>query len=168
MENIIMTKTKSVLSFLPWLLGMEIISMIIGMLASPNPSHPYIRDWYMGLAKAPLNPPSWIFPVVWPILYGLIAFALWRVWTRTAPQRPRSYFLFALGHMILNWAWSFVFFVNQNVSLAFYWLLAVLFSGLALAMWTKHFDRLAAYALLPYLLWLCFAGYLNGYIMLVN
>lgn len=163
-----MTKSKRFLSFLPWLIGMEVISMIIGMLASPNHQNAAIQQWYQNLIKAPVNPPAWIFPVVWPILYGLIAFALWRVWTRTAPVRPRSYFLFALGHMILNWGWSFVFFVNQNVTLAFFWLLAVLFSGLALALWTKRFDRTAAYAFLPYLLWLCFAGYLNGYIMLVN
>ncbi|HEY1097112.1 MAG TPA: TspO/MBR family protein [Alphaproteobacteria bacterium] len=163
-----MTTTKRFLSFLPWLFGMEIISMIIGYLASPNHQNVATQAWYTSLLKAPLNPPSWVFPVVWPILYGLIAYALWRVWTKTAGQRPRSYFLFALGHMILNWGWSFVFFADQKIDLAFIWLLAVLFSALVLAVWTKRYDRTSYLCLVPYVLWLVFAAYLNGYIIAVN
>lgn len=159
---------KRFLSFLPWFLGMEIISMIIGYLASPNHQNAATQDWYINLIKAPLNPPSWVFPVVWPILYGLIAYALWRVWTKTIGHRPRSYFLFALGHMILNWGWSFVFFANQKIFIAFIWLLVVLFSGIVLAAWTKRYDRTAFLCLVPYILWLMFASYLNGYIIAVN
>lgn len=158
---------RSFLSFVPWFVALEAISMAIGYVASPNPGNPDIQQWYAGLAKAPFNPPEWAFPVAWTILYGLIAFALWRVWKNRKPI-PVGYFAFALGHMILNWGWSFVFFVNQNIFNAFIWLNAVLFSGLALALWTRRYDRCAALALVPYLLWLMFASALNFYILRAN
>ena len=163
-----MTRMQKFLSYLPWFLVLEIVSMAIGYSTSPNQSNPLIQDWYQGLVKSPLNPPSLVFATLWPILYALIAYALWRVWRLTAFSRPRGYVLFALGHMILNWGWSFAFFGARNIQLGFIWLTAVYVSAIALAIWTKRFDRLAFSALIPYLLWLTFAMYLNGYILAAN
>lgn len=159
--------TTSFLSFLPWLLVFEIVSLAIGYIASPNPNNPDIHHWYQSLAKAPFNPPDWAFPIAWTLLYGLIAYALWRVWTYRKP-RSYSYFAFAAGHMILNWGWSFIFFVHQNVFSAFLWLNAVLFTGLALMVWTRRYDVTASLLLVPYLLWLIFASSLNFYILQAN
>jgi benzodiazapine receptor len=160
-------RTASFLSFLPWLVVLEVISLAIGYVASPNPGNPDIHQWYNALAKAPFNPPDWAFPIAWTLLYGLIAYALWRVWTYRKP-RSYSYFAFALGHMILNWGWSFIFFVQQNVFNAFLWLNAVLFTGIALMLWTRRYDAKASLALVPYLLWLMFASALNFYILRAN
>lgn len=162
-----MTKFKTALSFLPWLIGFEAVSMIVGYFSSPNPNNPQIQNWYAGLVKSSLNPPSFVFPIMWTILYGLIAYSLWRIWSRVQP-RPLAFFAFALGHMLLNWSWSYVFFSGQNVWLGFIWLLAVLLSGLALQLWARRYDRISCIVLIPYIVWLCFAAYLNGTIALAN
>lgn len=161
------TPLQNILSFLPWLMTFEVISMLVGYFSSPNPENAQIQSWYAGLVKSSLNPPPFIFPIMWTILYGLIAYSLWRIWSRVQP-RPVYFFVFALGHMLLNWSWSYVFFSGQNVWLGFIWLLAVLLSAIALKVWARRYDRVSCYALLPYIVWLCFAAYLNGFIVWAN
>ena len=108
-----------------------------------------------------------MFPLAWTILYGLIAWSLWRAWNYHRPRNP-GFWLLTLGHMILNWGWSYVFFAGQNIVEAFIWLLAVWLSAIALMLWLCRFDRFAANLLIPYLMWLTFALYLNGYIVWAN
>ncbi len=174
-----MTTIKKFFSFLPWLVVFEGISMLIGSFASPNPGNPQIQNWYAGLIKSPLNPPAFIFPLAWTILYGLIAYALWRVWSLGNNRPPHNdlttfkiwapdFWAFAIGHMLLNWSWSYAFFASQNATLGFIWLLAVWLSAIVLAVWIKRYDRFAAVMLLPYLAWLTFAVYLNGFIVWAN
>jgi len=118
-------------------------------------------EWYAHLRKPTWNPPSWIFGPVWTALYAMMAFAAWLVWGRggfAAQRGPLGLFLLQL---LLNAAWSPLFFRLHNPGLAFaeivlLWL-AIL--GTVLAFWKV--QRLASLLLLPYLAWVSFATVLN-------
>jgi len=120
-------------------------------------------------AQPPLSPPGWVFPVVWTVLYLLMGYASYRVLVSDAPQGTvRKALLFYLIQLGLNFLWSPVFF-------GLGWYLAALF--LLLALWVTIYltmklfadiDELASDLLLPYLLWVTFAGYLNLGVFLLN
>ena len=119
--------------------------------------------------KPPLSPPGWLFPVVWTILYLLMGFASWLVLTSDAPERKIRHALVAYGiQLAVNFFWSLIFFGAAQYLLAFVWLL-LLWVLIILTM-VKFYDirQLAGELLLPYLLWVTFAGYLNFAIYLLN
>lgn len=146
-----------------WIIALEIIGAGIGLMTSQN-----IDSWYAGLARAPLNPPDWAFGVVWPILYAMIAIAGWRLWQRRYDPGMGSLVLLYMVQLIMNWGWSFVFFGAHLLWLSFIWIfvLAGLVAVLIILAYKK--ERVTAYLLLPYLLWISFASYLCGYIALFN
>jgi len=122
---------------------------------------PAISGWYESLAKPSFNPPNAVFGPVWTVLYALMAIAMWRVWMRSSgAERRRCTGIFAL-QLILNVAWSAVFFAGRSpgggVIVIALLLLAILFTILAFA----RVDRLAAWLLSPYLAWVLFASLLN-------
>ena len=119
--------------------------------------------------KPPLSPPGWLFPVVWTVLYLLMGFASWLVLTSGAPQPKIRKALIAYGlQLAVNFFWSIIFFGAELYLFAFVWLLLLWM----LIIWTmvKFYDirQLAGELLLPYLLWVTFAGYLNLAIYLLN
>ncbi len=129
---------------------------------------PALDGWYETLAKPSWQPPAWVFGPVWTVLYVLMAIAAWLVWRPAGPRAaalPLSLFAFQL---VLNIAWSWIFFYLQRPG----W--AVLELGvlwLAIAVTTFAFYRrskLAAGLMLPYLGWVTFAGVLNLTIWRLN
>ncbi|HMN85836.1 MAG TPA: tryptophan-rich sensory protein [Bauldia sp.] len=129
---------------------------------------PAIPTWYAGLAKPPLNPPNAVFPVVWTALYTLMAVAAWLVWqVRTAPMRGAALAAF-LVQLALNVAWSFAFFGERSPGLG---LVVVVPLLAAIAVTTWLFGRvrpLAGRLMVPYLLWVSFATYLNAGVFALN
>lgn len=125
-------------------------------------------SWYEALNKPSWTPPNWIFPVVWPILYTMMAVAAWQVWRNYgfegAPQQLR-WFLLQLG---LNAAWSWIFFGRQSISmgLAEILLLWVAIFFTIILFWGK--SKLAAWLMVPYLLWVTYASALNFSIWQLN
>lgn len=143
-----------------WVIALEAISGLIGMLTAPESQ----SEWYRELIKAPLNPPSWMFGVVWPALYAMIALTGYRIWQRRrAPGAKWLWPLFLL-QLAMNWAWSFIFFSGHLLWPAYIWLVAltVIVGLLVILLWRQ--DRLSAALMSPYLAWLCFATYLSWYI----
>src|SRR3989344_1165788 len=151
-----------------------------------------IPTWYAGLAKPALNPPSWGFGPVWTTLFALIGVALFLVWRKdfqvTNPlfentrrawnpwserlwrgdwQKFNTMAIFALQY-ILNIAWSLVFFGLHRPDAAFFVLIALWFSIVYLIFNFYRYSKLAAWLLVPYLLWVAFAGYLNYSIWTIN
>ncbi len=119
--------------------------------------------------KPPLSPPGWLFPIVWTILYLLMGFASWLVLISDAPKRKIRHALVVYGiQLAVNFFWSLIFFGAEQYLLAFVWLILLW----VLIIWTmvKFYDirQLAGELLLPYLLWVTFAGYLNFAIYLLN
>lgn len=121
------------------------------------------------LRQPPLSPPAWLFPVVWSLLYILMGIASYRVWIAvTTHEKRREALIFYAAQLVFNFFWSIIFFNLGEYLFAFVWLVA-----LWLLIWlTKQrfakIDSVAAYLLVPYLLWVAFAGYLNLGIFILN
>ena len=124
---------------------------------------------YETLVKPPLSPPGWLFPVVWTILFLLMGYASYRIWTSAAPQQDKRRALLFYGiQLCLNFLWSPVFFGLGWLTVAFIILLALwLFILITTSQFSK-IDAMAGNLLLPYLLWVTFAGYLNFAFILLN
>lgn len=124
---------------------------------------------YRTLYKPPLSPPGWVFPVVWTILYLLMGYASYRVLVSGAPKEQiRQALLFYGLQLFVNFIWSPIFFglewrLAAFIVLLLLWLLVCL---------TLHrfsaIDERAGDLLLPYILWITFAGYLNLGAYLLN
>jgi len=130
----------------------------LGALISGGEADP----WYAALNKAPGNPPSFVFGIVWPALYTLMAISAFMAWR--AGARLGVFML----QLVFNLAWSYLFF-DLHLALPALIDLVVLW---ALVVWmTLGFhahSRIAALLQLPYLLWLSFAGYLNAWVVFAN
>lgn len=119
--------------------------------------------WYDSLQQPALAPPNWVFGPVWTTLFALIGVALWLVW-RQADADPEAVRL-AVGvftvHFLFNLGWSAVFFGAREIGLGLAVILA-LWVLIVATMWAfGRVDRRAALLLVPYLLWVSFAAYLN-------
>lgn len=143
------------IQLIPWIIGIQAVSALMGFITKNN-----IPDWYVHLNKSPLTPPGYVFGIVWPILYLMIAIAGWLLWTQPSERSKYLKPLF-ITQMILNWLWTPVFFHFHFIGIA--WavigLLLIVLSGLILAADTLTIRLL----LTPYWIWSVFACYLNGY-----
>lgn len=154
-----MTVFKLILSiFLSFIPG------YFGKMFSPNMG---LSFWYSTLNKSAFNPPAWVFPVVWNLLYLALGVALFLVLMQGWKKSKNSLLPFFI-HMVLNGLWSFVFF-------GMHWPIAGMLNIILLifvAFWMyKEFSRVskpAGYLVWPYILWLCFALYLNSMIVFLN
>ena len=124
---------------------------------------------YRGINQPPLSPPGWLFPVVWTVLYVLMGEASYRVLVSDKPKDQIKKALIAYGAQLgLNFIWSPIFFGAQMYLTAFFVLIA-LWVGIVIT--TRRFsniDETAGDLLIPYLLWVTFAGYLNLGVFLLN
>ena len=125
---------------------------------------------YSQLRQPPLSPPSWVFPVVWTVLYLLMGYSSYRIWTAEAAEsgwRKKGLRLY-LTQLGVNFLWPLVFFGLHRFTLAF----LVLIGLWVLVIFTMRafyeVDTPAGHLLLPYLLWVSFAAYLNAGTALLN
>ena len=124
---------------------------------------------YGDLRQPPLAPPGWVFPVVWSILYLLMGYACYRILTSGADRQQVQKALIAYGvQLFLNFLWSPVFF-GLEWRLTAFWILLMLWAAVYITI--RKFTRInerAGDLLLPYLLWVTFAGYLNLGVYFLN
>ena len=124
---------------------------------------------YRQLNQPPLSPPGWVFPVVWTILYLLMGYASFRVYTSGKEQTHIRRALIAYGvQLFLNFLWSPVFFGLAWRLTAFFVLIALWIGVFVTMQLFSRLDEKAGDLLLPYLLWVTFAGYLNLGAFLLN
>ncbi len=128
-----------------------------------------VGTWYTTLTRPELSPPNWIFGPVWTTLYLLIGIALYLVWTRHVGGHVRVLWLRLFWvQLVLNALWSILFFGLQRPDLAFLEIIALLGTIVGLVALAVRFDRRVSALLLPYLLWVSFASYLNYMIWQLN
>ena len=124
---------------------------------------------YGMLEQPPLSPPGWVFPVVWTVLFLLMGYASYLVLTSGGdPEQIRAALTLYGAQLFLNFLWSPVFF-GLGWRLAAFLLLIVLWVLVWLTI--RRFSKInetAGDLLLPYLLWVTFAGYLNLSVYLLN
>ena len=147
----------------------------IGGFATANS----LSDWYINLNKPSFNPPNWLFGPVWSLLYTFMAITLWKVWSLApspernldkikAPKEKELALTWFFIQLALNTLWSFLFFYFQwplaaFVEIIILWIaiLLTIIKFYALVPWT-------IWLLVPYLLWVSFAAFLNGTIAWLN
>ena len=127
------------------------------------------NDIYWSINQPPLSPPAWVFPLVWTALYIAMGEAAYRVLTSGADKTKIKQALIAYGiQLFLNFLWPLFFFDGQMYLTAFIVLIAL---WIAIFITTRRFsqiDETAGDFMLPYLLWVTFAGYLNLGVFLLN
>ena len=127
-----------------------------------------VRDWYPTLTKPAWTPPDWLFGPVWTALYLMMAVAAWLVWRRDAGEKTRTALSLFAAQLVLNAAWSGLFFALRSPAAAFADIVAL---WCVLAATVAAFARVSAPAaaiLIPYLAWLTYATALNGAIWGMN
>ena len=118
-----------------------------------------MNNWYLKLKQSKYSPPSWIFGVVWPILYLLMAISLFIVWNAKICFPIQLFF---------NLIWTTLFFKLRLINMALVNLaLIIVFTFITIQKFYLV-NKLASYLLVPYFIWLCFAFYLNLFIVLNN
>ena len=134
-----------------------ILTAVIGSIANININ---ADGWYEELVKSPFNPPGYVFGIVWPILYllmGIVSFlAAVKIWK-----------LFII-QLALNAAWSWIFFYYQLPIIALLDIALLMLVNAMILNNLKSFSRALFLLYLPYMLWLCFAAFLNISIIYLN
>jgi tryptophan-rich sensory protein len=153
-----MTERRALYAFL---LG----TLIVGATASIF-TEPEITGWYAGLTKPSFNPPNWIFAPVWTTLYVLMGAAAWRAWRKVGLMSVALSLYFV--QLTLNFAWSLIFFAQHQIALALVDLAGLWIATLATTIAFLRTDRWAGLLMLPYLVWVGFAGVLNYEIWRLN
>ena len=135
--------------------------VIVGSLMGYVSNSGFENGWYADLRKPSFQPPSWMFGVVWTILYSLLGLALAIVLQEPPSKERRDALWLFGGQLLLNFSWSPVFFGLQMIDMALVVLLVMLVMALATARYFRKLNPLAGWLMLPYLLWLCLAVTLN-------
>lgn len=145
-----------------------VVSELAGIVGSVFTT-PSIDGWYSTLVRPALNPPAWVFGPVWTTLFALMGIAAFLVWKKGLDRKDVRIALgIFIGQLVLNTLWSIIFFGLHSpggalIEIIFLWL-AILATIIAFAKISKP----AAWLLVPYILWVSFAGYLNFSIWSLN
>lgn len=125
---------------------------------------------YYNMLKRPVfAPPSWLFGIVWPILYLLMAIAAYRVWLkRNLNYNVNRALILYIIQLVLNFIWPILFFRFNLYGIAFIELLILLIFVILTTISFFWIDKLSGFLMLPYIIWLIFAAVLNYFIWLFN
>jgi tryptophan-rich sensory protein len=139
------------------------VGAIAGMFTSKA-----VPAWYASLNRPPFSPPNWVFGPVWTSLYILLGISFFLIW-RENPSRYRNLAItiFAI-QMLLNFAWSFIFFFFNLIGVA---LIEIILLWISIALMILLFYKIkpiAAYLNIPYFLWVSFATILNAVYYFIN
>lgn len=122
---------------------------------------------YQGLNKPPLSPPSFLFPIVWTILYILMAVSAFQVYESDKDCRKPALTVYGI-QLAVNFIWPIIFFNLHAYLFAFIWLILLWALVLAMILLFYRCSHCAAYLQIPYLLWITFAAYLNYSVWMLN
>ena len=145
------------------------VSLGAGVIGSFFTAPAVQSGWYIGIVKPALNPPAWVFGPVWTTLFALMGIAAFLVWKKGLDRRDVKIALgIFLGQLVLNTFWSIIFFGLHSPGGA---LIEIVFLWLAIRSTIVAFYKIskpAAWLLVPYILWVSFAMYLNYSIWMLN
>lgn len=137
-----------------------IVVFAVGFLGSLFTSPNTGGDWYNSIKPA-ITPPSFVFPVVWNILFFLIALSLYFAWTKSK-KKEKPQIIWAFGvNLVLNVLWSVIFFHFKLPTIAFIEIILLWLSILWMILVTRKINKVSPWLLLPYLIWVAFATVLN-------
>ena len=125
-------------------------------------------DSYKAAEKPPLTPPDIIFPIVWSVLFTLMAISAARVWLTDNSRLRNHGMIVYFIQLFFNFFWSVLFFNFQAYGLAFIWIIGLWMLIFLMIVRFYRADRIAGLLQIPYLLWVTFAAYLNLMVYLLN
>jgi translocator protein len=144
------------------------ITLAVGAIAG-RATFSEIRNWYAGLIKPSFNPPNWIFGPVWTTLYVMMGVALFLVWRSSVKaETKRLAMTVFFVQLVLNFAWSFIFFRFHLIGWAFAEILLMWVMILLTIILFSRISKPAAWLLVPYIAWVSFASVLNFAIWRLN
>lgn len=126
-----------------------------------------LLEWYPHLIKSTLTPPGIIFPIVWTIIYALMGISVGLLWNRHIPQKKGLLYLFIV-QFTLNFLWSIMFFYFQNPLLGLFNIFLLDIAVISYTSAVYKVSKLSGWLMLPYIIWLALATYLNFYIFINN
>ncbi len=129
-------------------------------------TYAYKEPWYSSLVKSGFNPPDWIFAPIWTTLYLFMTIAIWSAWHKS--NRDVNLIYLYMTHLLFNTTWSIVFFVFHNIFFALINLTILIILILALIYKFKNISKFSLYLMIPYLLWSCYALFLNTTLYILN
>ena len=124
------------------------------------------EPWYSLINKPTFNPPSWVFAPVWTTLYLMMTIAIWLFWHSRNREMNTIYIYFI--HIVFNATWSIVFFGLHQILLALIVLIGLILIIIILMLRFKRVNIVSYYLMIPYLLWCCFALFLNFNLLILN
>lgn len=135
--------------------------LIVSLVAFVGSLFTKFGAWYYSVRPA-ITPPNWVFPIVWNILYILIAISIYLTWLECEKRNKdkKIIWLFAIN-LAANALWSFFYFRLQSPILGFLDILIMIVTTVWLIFTVRKFNKTAAILLVPYLLWIMFASLLN-------
>ena len=146
-----------------WILLAEGVGALSGWLSRNG-----MKTYESAIVQPPLSPPSWLFPIVWTILYALMGIGVARIYAAPkGPERSKGLNLF-IAQLIVNFFWSLIFFNAQAFGFALLWLILLWTLVLWMIVEFRQVDKPAGNIQIPYLIWLTFAAYLNIGIWYLN
>lgn len=151
-------KTRSLLAF-------AAVTALVAWLGSIATRESVNSEWFLSLDKPAFYPPDELFGIVWTILYIMIALAGWLAWRHGGGFRVLVPWTIQI---VLNLGWTVFFFASQQPG----WAMVVIVALVVAASWTawvmRPYSTTAALMFVPYILWVIFAGVLNGAIIALN
>jgi tryptophan-rich sensory protein len=155
------TKKQTILAVIFWVAICLIISALSGWITNQH-----IDSWYPHVNKPAFNPPAWVFAPVWITLYVMIGISGGLLWCkRNITPYPIIFFIIQL---LLNFAWSFIFFGAHLIALAFLDIVLLWFSIGATILISYNTSKAASWLLVPYFFWVSFATILNASLWYLN
>lgn len=142
------------------LIACLVVVYVVAFIGSLFNSGTTDSSWYLE-NKPSITPPNYVFPIVWNILFFLIALSLYFTWIKANKNQKKKVALVFGINLVLNILWSFLFFSRQNISGAFIELIILWFSIILMIYVVYPIEKKSAYLLIPYLFWISFAGILN-------
>ena len=124
------------------------------------------EPWYSQLVKSNYNPPDWVFAPVWTTLYLMMTLAIWFYW-HSKNREMNTIFVYFI-HIVFNTTRSIVFFGLHQILLALVVLLILIILIIILMLKFKRVNKVSSYLMIPYLLWSCYALFLNLSLYLLN
>ena len=165
--NLLASRGQLRASLIRWALlcvpGVMLLGFLAGQVGGDANS-----AWFEALTKPGIYPPPAAFGIVWTILYAMLGFALAVVCAAWGARGRAVAIVAFLLHLALNLAWTPLFFGAHEIEMALYLLVAIVLTGFGVAVLFWRVRRLAAWLMVPYLAWVCFATVLNYQFMVLN
>jgi tryptophan-rich sensory protein len=125
--------------------------------------------WYDSIQRPSWNPPGYLFGPVWTILYVLMAISLYIVWKSSVTPDRKSFACWTFAvQLFLNFWWTILFFTLQSPLLAFVDIVLLILVIVSTIFQFSKISKTAAWLLVPYISWVCFAAILNYNLWILN